>query len=472
MTIFQTMATRSKFYTFLGLLPEVQCADQLTPRHQKVICTTISLLILLSARQIPLYGVQLQPGTRHDPLYWGNLFSASNDNSLLTFGITPILIPEIMRQILVASRSMDVDHNSPEAHTLMNRMQKLIGILFSIFGAVSYVLRSGAAGKLGAGNAALIALQILFSGIVVIYLDDVLKKGYGLVSCISLLTAANICGNVLWKTLSPMYLTHHGKGTEYEGAVLACVHLLITRTDKLPAMHDTFYRQNLPNVINFLATCFFVPVAIFFQGLSIVMPVRTPHLPRFQVNCLIKISNISYGSIIFHRMLAEILYAISKLLYMNYGGNTLVNQLGTWKGSKQPIPDGGIAYYIAAPPTLSDLLKDPLHVFMYVVFVLVACALIAVCWLRVCASSKRFRNGFLVLQEEQFMFAEPDSVPQNELRRHVAKASCFGGLCVGALIILGDFIGVFGSGTGIMLAVTTLYPYFDGRAGDVGVFGF
>ncbi|KAK3158207.1 hypothetical protein QOZ80_2AG0134190 [Eleusine coracana subsp. coracana] len=354
-----------------------------------------------------------------------------------------------------------------------NRMQKLIGILTTIFGAVSYVLHSGAAGKLfGAGNAALVALQILFSGIVVIYLDDVLKKGYGLVSCISLLTATNICGNVLWKTLSPMYFTHHGKGTEYEGAVLAWVHLLITRTDMLPAMREAFYRQNLPNVINLLATCFFVPIAIFSQGLSIALPVRTPNLPGFQVNCLIKISNIAYGSIIFHQMLAANLYAITKRLYMNYGGNKLLNQLGTWKGSKQPIPDGGIAYYIAAPPTLSDLHRDPFHALMYVVFVLVTCALSAICWLRVCVSSKRFCDGFLVLQEEQIMRARADSVPQNELVSHVVKAACFGGLCVGALIILGDFIGVFGSGTGIMLAVTTLYPYFDGRAGDVGVFGF
>ncbi|GJM85272.1 hypothetical protein PR202_ga01707 [Eleusine coracana subsp. coracana] len=393
------MATRSKFYTFLGLLPEVQCADEITPRHQKVVYTTIALLIFLAARQIPLYGVQLQPGTRPDPLYWGNLFSASKDNSLLTLGIIPILVPEIMKQMVVASKCMNVDCNSAEAHALLNRMQKLIGILTTIFGAVSYVLHSGAAGKLfGAGNAALVALQILFSGIVVIYLDDVLKKGYGLVSCISLLTATNICGNVLWKTLSPMYFTHHGKGTEYEGAVLAWVHLLITRTDMLPAMREAFYRQNLPNVINLLATCFFVPIAIFSQGLSIALPVRTPNLPGFQVNCLIKISNIAYGSIIFHQMLAANLYAITKRLYMNYGGNKLLNQLGTWKGSKQPIPDGGIAYYIAAPPTLSDLHRDPFHALMYVVFVLVTCALSAICWLRVCVSSKRFCDGFLVLQ--------------------------------------------------------------------------
>lgn len=75
--------------------------------------------------------------------------------------------------------------------------------------------------------------------------------------------------------------------------------------------------------------------------------------------------------------------------------------------------------------------------------------------------------------ERRVMPAQPDSIPQNELVSHILKAARLSGFCVGALIILGDFIGVFGSGTGIMLAVTALYPYyFDGRAGEVGAFGF
>ena len=51
-------------------------------------------------------------------------------------------------------------------------------------------------------------------------------------------------------------------------------------------------------------------------------------------------------------------------------------------------------------------------------------------------------------------------------------AFVLGHFCLGALISLGDFMGVFGSGTEIMLAVTALYPYSDGRAGEVGPFGF
>jgi protein transport protein SEC61 subunit alpha len=86
---------------------------------------------------------------------------------------------------------------------------------------------------LGAGNALLIIIQLFFAGIIVIVLvscvyclgssllsrssshpsflflfssffqDELLQKGYGLGSGISLFIATNICENIVWKALSP-----------------------------------------------------------------------------------------------------------------------------------------------------------------------------------------------------------------------------------------------------------------------------
>ncbi len=35
------------------------------------------------------------------------------------------------------------------------------------------------------------------------------------------------------------------------------------------------------------------------------------------------------------------------------------------------------------------------------------------------------------------------------------------GLCIGALSVIADFLGAIGSGTGILLAVTIIYQYFE-----------
>ena len=47
------------------------------------------------------------------------------------------------------------------------------------------------------------------------------------------------------------------------------------------------------------------------------------------------------------------------------------------------------------------------------------------------------------------------------LARYIHIAASFGGICIGALCIFADFMGAIGSGTGIMLAVTIIYSFFE-----------
>merc|ERR1712151_894231 len=98
----------------------------------------------------------------------------------------------------------------------------------------------GDLGTIGAGNAILIIVQLFLAGMVVLILDELLQKGYGLGSGISLFIATNICENIVWKAFSPSTM-NTGKGTEFEGAVIALFHLLISKSDKVGALKDAFY---------------------------------------------------------------------------------------------------------------------------------------------------------------------------------------------------------------------------------------
>lgn len=40
-------------------------------------------------------------------------------------------------------------------------------------------------------------------------------------------------------------------------------------------------------------------------------------------------------------------------------------------------------------------------------------------------------------------------------------AAAAGGLCMGTLVVFGDFMGVIGGGAGILLAVTIIYQYVE-----------
>merc|ERR1711904_390583 len=146
----------------------------------------------------------------------------------------------------------------------------LLGILITIGEAVAYVISGmyGDVKDLGAGNAALIILQLFVAGVIVIILDELLQKGYGLGSGISLFIATNICETIVWKAFSPTTI-NTGRGTEFEGALIALFHLLITRSDKVRALKEAFYRQNLPNMTNLMATVLVFIVVIYFQGFRV-----------------------------------------------------------------------------------------------------------------------------------------------------------------------------------------------------------
>ena len=49
-------------------------------------------------------------------------------------------------------------------------------------------------------------------------------------------------------------------------------------------------------------------------------------------------------------------------------------------------------------------------------------------------------------------------------------AASVGGACIGALSVASDMLGALGSGTGILLAVTIIYSYFEiaAKEGDFG----
>jgi len=62
----------------------------------------------------------------------------------------------------------------------------------------------GPVGELGLVRSTLIIGQLFLAGFMVLMLDELLQKGYGLGSGISMFIATNICETILWKSFSPV----------------------------------------------------------------------------------------------------------------------------------------------------------------------------------------------------------------------------------------------------------------------------
>lgn len=126
-------------------------------------------------------------------------------------------------------------------------------------------------------------------------------------------------------TVVPACLYAGARGAEFEGAVIALFHLLLTRNDKVRALKEAFYRPNLPNITNLLATIVVFLVVIYFQGFRVDLPVRNKRSRGQQSTYPIKLFYTSNMPIILYSALVSNMYFISQLLYKRYGNNILVS---------------------------------------------------------------------------------------------------------------------------------------------------
>ena len=62
---------------------------------------------------------------------------------------------------------------------------------------------------------------------------------------------------------------------------------------------------------------------------------------------------------------------------------------------------------------------------------------------------------------EKVVKGHRDQSTKTHLDRYIPVAAGFGGACIGILQIISDFTGAIGSGTGILLAVTIIYQYYE-----------
>lgn len=414
------------------VLPEVASPDRRIAFKEKLLWTSISLFIFLVCCQIPLYGIM--SNKTGDPFYWLRVILASNRGTLMELGISPIITSGMIIQLLAGSRIIDVDQSLKEDRALFQGAQKLFALLMTMGEAVAYVV-SGMYGDLntiGAGNAILIISQLFLAGLVVIILDELLQKGYVMGGGISLFIATNICESIIWKAFSPTTI-NAGRGTEFEGAVIALFHLMISRADKVMALREAFYRQSAPNLTNLFATILVFLVVIYFQGFKVNLPVKYQKVRGWQGSYPIKLFYTSNIPIILQTALVSNLYFFSQLLYRRFKSNMLVNILGQWQEldyGGQSIPVGGLAYYISPPNSFADIWNDPIHAVFYVTFVLSSCALFSKTWIEVSGQSPR--DVAKQLRDQQMTFqGHRDTSLLTTLNRYIPTAAAFGGMCIG-----------------------------------------
>lgn len=307
----------------------------------------------------------------------------------------------------------------------------------------------GEISQIGVMSALLIIIQLFIAGVVVLLLDELMQKGYGIGSGVSLFIATNICENILWRALSPI-TSKTDSGIEFEGALVNFIHQMVVKNNKLVAFQHSMYRSNFANMNNLLATIFIFFVVIYFQGFKVDIKLAHQQYRGYSGNYPIKLFYLSSTPIILQTALVSNLHFFSGILYRKFKNNAFIRLLGVWQENDMygggPKLIGGFAYYLTPPQSFMDLVYNPQHGLFYFIFIMITCALFSKLWLEMSGRSTADVVRQIADQKLFIQGGRKESM-HKKLDRYIPTAAVFGGMCIGVLTIVADLLGAIGSGT-------------------------
>ena len=445
------------FKPLARFFPNISAPDRKINFNEKVFWTAMALIIYFVMSHVPLYGTQGM--SQQDPLGALRVIFASNRGTLMELGIGPIVTAGLILQVLAGSRMVNIDMSNPEDRSMFTSASKIMSVVMTIFEASAYLL-GGTYGNITLQTQIVILAQLVVAGMIVLLLDELLQKGWGLGSGISLFIAGGVAQSIWWDSIAPMGPMGDGK---LYGAIIAFVQGIA----KGDALLNIFYRsQGLPDMVAFFTTLVVFAIMIYFNGMRVEIPVSYAKYRGFKGQFPLKLLYVSNIPVIFAAALFGNIYFISQIIWSRYNqgnANFWLNLIGQFTTSGQQYqPTGGLVYYVVPPHNLPGVLADPLRAGVYAVLLVVFCIFFAVTWVEVGGMDANTVAKQLLDSGMQIEGFRRSQMPIRQLlQRYIPVVTILGAIIIGVIAASADFLGAFGSGTGILLTVGIIEQYYQ-----------
>jgi protein transport protein SEC61 subunit alpha len=447
--------------TFLNLfkpisriLPEVKTPEKKVSFNARIMWTLLALVIYLVMAETQLYGVST--GDQTDSLQTMRIIFASTRGTLLELGIGPIVTAGLIIQLLAGSDIIEFDNTNPDDRALFTTASKVFSLVMVILQASLYII-GGQYGRIGFGTSLIVFAQLLGAGLVIMMLDELIQKGWGIGSGISLFIVAGITKGIWWSSLS-LFTVGDGKRM---GAIFAFFEAIFRGEPVWNWFHRT---GGFPDMLGLLTTIAVFAFVVYIEGMRVELPISHSLYRGFRGKMPIKLLYVSNIPVILAYSLFASIQLVSQMLWSrwNIGGtNTLLNMLGTYNASTG-YPTGGLAYYISSPGSLDAVMRDPVRALIYVVIVVAICVVFSITWLEIGGlGAENMADQLLSSGMQVPGFRRSRRPIVSLLNRYIPTITVISGLLVGLLAAFSEFFGVFGSGMGALLCVSILYQYYQ-----------
>ncbi len=407
--------------------------------YRRLAWTAVILVIYLIMANIPLYGIPEQATQNRFSLQ--RIIFASSAGSLMELGIGPIVTAGLILQVLVGAKIIDMDLTDPESRKKFTAAQKSLAILFAVFEASMYVI--GNRYWIGTGVTPSVTVKILvvaqlsFAAFLVILFDEMLQKGWGIGSAISLFILAGVAYSIMWSFLG--YVPGIAETYGFIPALLK---------DPSPIL---IARPNgYPDLTGLLATIAIILLLIYFQAMRVEIPVTSPRLRGIRSKVPLQFMYVTNIPI----LLVGILVADLQLF------NGIIANIA---GQNSPITHyySQLVYYVSPPRGVIPAISDPVRTVVFVVSWTIMSILFGYMWVELAGLNPKDQAEKLIESGMEIpgMRRNP-RILESILAKYIYPLTLLSSLLVAFVAVVADIFGAYGTGTGILLAVGIINQYY------------
>jgi len=443
-------------------IPQVPKPKKKIPLPHKLLWTVGCLVIYLVMSQTPLFNATTP---EFDFLAFARVIFASQQGSLTELGIGPIVTGGLLMQLLRGSDILKFDFKRPEERGVFQTATKIVTYIVVVAESVVYAIAVYGPNITEPTVLYIIIGQLMGASIIIMFLDELIQKGWGLGSGISIFIMGGVAQQILWSLFSPL--------PGGDGASIGVVPMVIQalQADIQVGMigfnlAETFFRSNsLPSIFGLCLTAGVLLILVYTQGMKVEIPIVSTKYRGFAATYPIKMMYVSNIPVILATALTANAVFLGQMFWANFNprnNNAFLNILGQFDPTSPSTPIGGIVYYITPPRGLDLAALDPMRAVLYVLFMIGIVVVFGKLWVELGGlSPKKAAQNLLDADVQIPGFRRSNRPVESLLNRYIPSVTIIGSVILGLIAGVSDVLGVFGSGIGVLLMVDILINYYN-----------
>ena len=407
--------------------------------YRRLAWTGVILILYLVMSNIPLYGVPTQ--TIQNTVTLQQIIFASTQGTLMELGIGPIVTAGLILQVLAGAKIIDINLTDPESRRIFTAAQKSLAILFGIFEATMYVLGNKYWAGTGINPSVWIKLAVIIqlsvASFIVILMDEMLQKGWGLGSAISLFILAGVAYQVMWA-----FLGYVPRVAETYGFIPALI--------KSPSKFIIARPNGFPDLTGLVATLAIILFLVYVQAMRVEIPVTSPRMRGIRSKIPLQFMYVTNIPI-----LLVGIFVADLQLFQGIIGN-LAGIESKWYRYYSDM-----VYYMSPPRGIIQAVSDPLRTLSFAISWTILAILFGYIWVELAGLNPRDQAKNLIESGMEIpgMRRNP-KVLESVLSKYIYPLTLLSSIIVALISIVADIFGAYGTGTGILLAVGIINQYY------------